>query len=439
MVPGLEALGAWCRSKKLFRAEDQTAEAILEIDANHAGARKTLRYQRTKTGTWRRKGRHRPRKDRNKEALADLPDARRRHLGGVPERLWRLLRTYDTVLPPHERTRTLRLLVALDPEHRSYREAHGEVEREGRWILAETWRRKRRTGQLRLLQARARKLAPETRDEGPTETEKALGVPFTHGVSTDDVRAVTTGAAKQAVEVVVACHRAQHIFARVFETDVTMAGFVVYVLTREGETDKLIDGLSIPDAEKAFLRRLGGFWLPDRSELAVGPVEKARRLDGVVRQGLNVLVRRAFGRVYDQAALNQGLGLYLGYLTTGTRLTIFARKTRYAQGDLGAAELAAARNWVAVARGLLASDQLPDLVTIMGTPLSGLTREDLVGAHAFTAYLLEGRAHEARRFYEEVDRLGNVNAASMAVLGGDLKDLDHRLRRWLRETGPTPR
>src|SRR5262245_56736594 len=71
LVKALDGYLEWCQGKSLFATRQKACELVLELEPEHAEARKTLGYTRAKDGTWKAPEKPKPLRDFDQKALAE--------------------------------------------------------------------------------------------------------------------------------------------------------------------------------------------------------------------------------------------------------------------------------------------------------------------------------------------------------------------------------
>ena len=151
----------------------------------------------------------------------------------------------------------------------------------------------------------------------PTET--ALGLKF-QGVSTSELRVLTTGDAEEARHVARALEAAQELFRAVTGAEVSYPeGCRVFLLVRKEDKQAFLERHpKITPELRAWLATLEGAGVPDTGDWAFWEGDAEKRLDGMVRTAFDWLMRAGFQLTVDQAWIHEGLGLYLTHALVGT-------------------------------------------------------------------------------------------------------------------------
>ena len=77
VVGDLEDLADWCSKNGLAGERDRIYESILQLDPDHARARKGLRYERDKEGAWVRKRSYRAPRNRSQKTWPEFEQDRK--------------------------------------------------------------------------------------------------------------------------------------------------------------------------------------------------------------------------------------------------------------------------------------------------------------------------------------------------------------------------
>ena len=134
VVGDLEDLAGWCAKSRLLGERDRLYASILELDPDHARARKQLKYTRDEQGTWIRKRTYRAPKNSSRKAWPEYE----RRMGEIRERFASNVRATIDKSSARDRERALLALRVVDPGNDWAREQLGEVRMDGEWRLKET-------------------------------------------------------------------------------------------------------------------------------------------------------------------------------------------------------------------------------------------------------------------------------------------------------------
>lgn len=430
---------AWCQEQQLFGARHAALRAVLEVDPDHAEARRELGYRRAKDGTWTPPRSPRTPKDRNDAAQAEA--AVRLGELGLPlrETLLGLLERHESDLDAAKRRAAIQRVLVLMPDDGVLRTHVGESFDRGAWVLDETVRARRTRLALR---ARIRELSadPGTRATKtlPTERELALGA-FKEAWETRELRVLTTDDARHAQRVATALTVARPLIEALFVTEARFhEDATVFLLpTPEAGRAFLARHPALDDAQRAAYGALEGSGIEGTGDIAAWADLASRRMDSAVRLGLAWLFYDAHEVWLKHGMLFEGLGLYLTRELIGTRLTWFVQPSQYERSAedlaLRAHLLASGTNWMNGAHALLAQPTSPKLPFLVGKETGEMTVEDMLVAYVAAAYLLEGWPAELPGLLHDIGKGGSPHDVFEAHLGYTIQELDVRMRRWLGE------
>jgi hypothetical protein len=327
------------------------------------------------------------------------------------------------------------------PDDVRFRAANREVRQGDTWVLEETVRTADGRAALRGHAAAARAQASRPQQDGLTDFERALGLRWVAAVRTPGTRVVASTEQGEAMTTALSCDIAADLVRRTFRSEAQLPrGFTVYLLAGDDEARGFAARHpSFDDAARKRLERLSGMWVPGRKDLLEYASTSARRIDGAVRQSTNHLLNQMFS-ARDHAWVQEGLGIYLSHMVTGTRLTFFVKESRYGHDtQRGERSLSDTSDWLHEARVRL-DDTPVDLDLLLFRELNVMTRLDALYANALAAYLLETRPQAAHDLFLRLGAGTSVPQAVEQALDTDVRGLEHRFVRWLRETGrPGPR
>jgi hypothetical protein len=434
LVKRLEVLADWCNSKELFQERDRVWHSILALDASNAAARKGLRYARNPDGSWQEPA-PREAKNRNAKALEELPAKRAAATEAFRETLLSLLAKEPETSPLRHTAYTE--ILAVDPDDRVVRGLRGEKDLDGKWVLEETWRAKKRRAEIKEFAKAAMASAAKIERLEPSANEKEFGVRWTSMLKSDGVRVLSTGDEAEARRTAELVQAAGPFFRAVFVCDTPhQESWTANILTRPGEQDLFLDrfpGMA-PDF-RAFLKNVVGCRFPGQPCIAYWDKEPARRLDGSARQTINDFLNRTFGLTMNHGWAWEGFGLYLTREITGTRFTWFIQPAPGGKYNAMRARLMSPdANWMNEALTLFGSNEHPKLAALLENDVNKMGIEDMLCAYALAAYLLEGRPEEAPEILREIGLIKQTTAQAIQnVLHMDASQVEERLHRWLTE------
>ena len=468
----LEALADWCTKKKLYGKRDEVYERLLTFDPEHKKARKKLRYDKTPDQGWVQHPRYkRPRNLAKKgqaeadEKLAAIMDA---HVGkqvalakkaaSIADLLWArsLLAGLHSTWPgrddiaPAERDVALRYHAAtrekgllkemLETEgwlRERYgtdllvRDALGEVEREGLWLLAESARTLDAVAGLDAVLAEARKATPK--ESEPTKTEAKIELPWSQAVATKHVRVAGTAKAEHLAKVAVACEAAGALFAKALGTKPAWrADLTIYLFAKKGERETFLAGFPVVDNPTIKHQDKLDLVYADGQALAVRNLLARGQLDLAVNEVLNMMVSDTFlGHETPLAWHAEGISRYLAWKLTNTRMAI-AVSNKYAGDKQDRAVPDADSPWLPHVRKRLEAKPA-GLQLLLGKGTDAFSARDALVSYGFAIYLIEGYDGLAGSFVKEHWTSKDVDRACRDLLATPRVVVEHRMKRWLDE------
>ncbi|MEW6074509.1 MAG: hypothetical protein AB1726_18180 [Planctomycetota bacterium] len=441
LVGGLEKHAAWCEAARLFAARDEAFREIVAIAPEHEKARRGLGHRRDADGNWKDPDPDRPParnfdRSKLKEAAERLAAARRPY----SDCLHAFLAAHASELSAAQLRGLVAEILARDPADARAHALLGHVELDGAWVLAETAAARARRRELGELVRGLAAAAPAPSEATPSARDARIGLEWSAVVATPRFRALGTVGRDEAVQALRALHVAEGYCAGALGTRARLAdGLTVYLLGDPVEKVALIEGHPDPTPEdRAYLMTLDGAGIPGSSDIAYWAKSEARRVDGVVRVALGVLLTSGFEiSPYDHAWVYEGFGLYMTYEILRTRLNWFA----LAAHDLPAEEEQALRSrlirpetpWMQEAYDLLRRTEAPALPGILKKDLNSLTAVDLVLSYALSAFLIEAHPGETPAILGAIGGGKDSTLVLQEALGMDLAALEARLETWLQE------
>src|SRR5262245_7352331 len=158
LVKELEGYVAWCQGKSLFLERQKACGLLLELDPEHAEARKALGYTRAKDGTWAAPEKPKTVRDHDRKALEEAGGRWREATAGYVAAMVGLLEA--GTLSAEDKEAAAREALRVEPENEHVHVLLGEVKGEKGWVLPETPRAKERREELRNAVREAHEGAP---------------------------------------------------------------------------------------------------------------------------------------------------------------------------------------------------------------------------------------------------------------------------------------
>ena len=440
LVDVLAEHARWCGSKKLFGERARLCRLILELDADHGPARKTLGFRRGNRGTWKPPEKVKTHADRD---ASRLPEARARLATAVrpaTERLIALLERPDT--SAEQRSTLEEYVLRVDPENPRVRAARGEVAAEGRWVLKETADALERRRALDALVQRvaAEGAAPDVVE--PSAKEAGLGLGF-EAVATASARVLATSGRGEADAVAQLLDVSLGVWEATLGQDPYLPeGCTIYLLSAD-EKQAFLDGHAALSAEaRHTLSQLDGSGVPGTADWVYWTEDEEQRAAGILRLAIDWYGIESFGLSAQQGWALEGLGLYFGDALLGRPVSWYAKHARAADEEEGFArrERLTSGNvdWLVEAHGVLTSDAAPALADVLAKAAGELTLEELCCAAALAAFLMEAHRDDAPVVLRKVQDGASAAAALEAALGLAPEALQARLQRWVGERAALP-
>ncbi len=468
----LSALAAWCQKKKLYGTRDEILEQLLEFDAGDEAARKRLKYKRDDAGGWVRNPKYkRPRnlaKGGLEEAQTRLAATLGAHWDGVEalcaqaesitDLLWAMstLQALASRFPEREglteRQRVLaqryfdatraRGLVKemaatadwLRQHHGTslaVREALGEVERDGLWVMGETARTLDGRAGLDTALAAAKKA--ETTASAATKLEGKIKLPWVEAAATTHGRVAGTATAEHLAAVAKACEAAGTLFEQALRTaPAWRSGLTFYLFSKKGERATFLAGFPIVENPTLAMKDKLDLVYADGQTLLVRAILAKAQADLAVNEVLNVMLSDTFLKSETPRAWHsEGISRYLAWKITGTRYSINVSGS-YAGSTKDRHVPDTAAKWLAQARTHLRKAPA-GLQLLLGKGTDTFNARDALVAYAFSIYLIEGHDGLAGEFLKLHHKTKDVDRACREILGMPRVVVEHRLLRWLDE------
>jgi len=443
-VADLAELAAWCHKGKLFRTRNETYAVLLQLDPDHAAARKRLRYKKDKDGGWTRSGRYKH--PRNLErAGPELLERRDAVAERFADAVLAFLERSDLDVPAALRARALWIAARVSPERKDIRRLNGEIETaEGTWILAETLSARTRRRALADAAAEALTSAPAAKTARPTSEENSLGLRWTDILTSPHLRVMGTIDRDELEQAIAVTEASLAVFETAFGVAAPrIRGYTMYLLKdRDEQKTLLAKHGTATEAYRERASKLASSWLPKTRTLFIRAPTRKGRIEWCARQTFGRSLRAQFGADARKGWIYEGFGLYLDHLVTGRRQTLFVRRTKYEEGDERRRETdlwdrlkAEDSDWRAEARALVAGPRKPDLLLLLGKDVNSMNTEDLLYAYVIAAWCLEGRPRETAGLLGALCKKKLPPADALRTkLGLDPDLLEARVIRWLEET-----
>jgi hypothetical protein len=432
LVPDLEKLATWCASVGLNRERDRTYANILELQADHALARKALMYSRQPDGSWTQSSSYKEPKNPSDKQLPAYREKCAAIARPFVTRVSEAIEKEKDSTPPKTRESRLRELLWFDPDHAGVRAALGETKRDSDWVLVETVTAVKRRDELAKL-AKALVEAPVAFE--PAETtpfEDAVGVTWLWKKKAPHLRLIGTVPEKEADRTLKLCEAAvQFTLTSLGIEGGTMPNFTIVAC------DKPEHGLALarasPDMTDEQRKELGEFHsylLQSCIFVSWDDVSAERVRESVARTAGSTL--SASASVYEiQGAAFEGGMIYVANRVLGTCRPFFATLAA-GEEELSRAMWNPKTDWLKQAAKLVESGKAPPLKDLLTKSCFQMSLRESLFSYAFMAFLIEGCPDRAAKFLRVMGRLAPDELAH-EVFGVDAAALDQRFCRWLRE------
>jgi len=441
----LVKLAEWCKGKKLYRSRLDVYRKILELDPDHAIARRKLRFVKGKDGKWERLRPLPETRDRKPQYYEELA-AKRKRIGAMyAAPLLALVKKSGATTPDATRERVLREIYLLDPDHKGARAANGEVHDGKRWVLRET-----QTAAVRrlVLRTKVRELLgelPVGKKVEPTEEEKAYGVDWKASLQGTTWRLLYAADAFEAPGCLRVADATDGVFEAVFGIGtVHLAGRRILMMDDAAKYEKVIT--AAPHMTKEYLeyvKQLSSCWLPRSRTCVSNKPFPDWRMEICARQPFGLMLDEYFEVAPRHGWVWDGVGLYLTHALTGFRRSTFVRVTRYAEDEKNKPEqrlwgelLPTNADWFAIAAQRIENGKTPDWKLMLSKDVNQMEVNDLLFSFVLAAYLVEAQADHLPGILKEVGENKASADVLQAMLGMRLSRLEQRVYRWVREHGP---
>lgn len=441
VVAELEGYAEWCSASRLAADRAAALEAILHFDPAHEDAHRGLKHVKQRDGSWAPPAKKPDAKNANKSLEAESRERLRVIATSLLDAGGELLRADDDAAKRAGwQAKLVADVLAIDADHEAARKLGGEARREQEWVLSETVAAKLQRAALKERVERAVAAVPAPAPIEPGARETALGIAWSHSVSTPRLRVFTDSTLAEAQRVAVMCTAAMEVYSELvgFKSDLT-GDYSIYILAASASRDAFVaqwPGWS--DAERAQVKTWAGCGVPGDIHQARWDKDEAHRLDGAVRHTLGLLTLRELGFDHQRCAWAwEGLGIYLTRELVGTRYTWYS--TAPASADVETKDLLgrlmlADVNWINEYYQRAKRGRAPTLAKLCATKIDKFGVDDILASYSLAAYLIEGRVGELPAVLKAIAASDDGGAGALAALfEGDLPSGDARLVRWLSE------
>ncbi len=438
LVEGLESYAEWCRGRHLFLERKRVLEQLLEFEPGHGAALRALGYTKDAAGKWVPPKKPKEFKDHDPEALTEAPPRYARAVEPYVAFMSALLEEQgEQAFSAEERKAIVAEVLVVDPDNARLRAERGEIQWNGRWVLAETAAANVRRDELQRCIQTASAEVKETGRVDPTQREVSWPLDWTAVVATEEARFLGTVAEEELLRVAKALHVACVLFREAFRRDASLPKNTSVFLLRGAEERELFLGAhpSLAAADREELSGLAGTWIHGANDMAYWAELEETRIDGVLRLALARLLGDAFGLSLEHAWIHEGFGLYLTEAVLGTRLTWFSGPKETTEMYT---RLLVSSDWMKEAATVLALAERPRFELLAKKKLHELDSADVLYAYVLGAYWIEGRSGEVARLLRRIGTGREACAALDEIAFLQAAELDERALQWVEELGSVP-
>lgn len=435
-VQALEGHVAWCTGKSMFLAREQALLQLLELEPDHAEARRLLGHTREKDGSWKPPAKPRPPKDFDKKLVAEAETRLAATHGPYVERLVGLLEAGS--LEAAARERAAAEVLRFEPDEPRVRALRGELRDGERWVLPETLAARARREELRALVKQAFADGLPAEEVPLTERERAFGKKW-NAIAAGKLRVVGSVPREELVLCATALQALERFAQGVFGSKYALpAGMTVFLLgDAQQKSDFIEKHPSIAPEARAYYQALEGCGVQGTADFAFWTGDAQRRIDGVVRLALGYWLSGAFELRAEHGWLYEGFGLFLTRSLVRSRLTWLAQpsKTLPSAEDMVLRQklLEPESNWLDEARKVMQAGHTTPLAELSRKGASELTTEDVLFAYTLASYLLEARPELVAPLCTRVGRGVSPTQALAEALALEPAAIPARLLRWMEE------
>jgi hypothetical protein len=434
LVSQLESLATWCDGSKLAGERDRTFRLILTFEPDHARARAGLKYKRANAKSpWVQAADYREPPDWNKGLLAEA--AKRR--GDVAKKwLEAGRRSLDDASGPKAaaaREYYLETAIDLAPDEAEFRAARGDVQRDGRWLLAETVEGEKRRRELQ----EAVKRAAGTSQNGLMDPDRIFNKNWKSAATAGKFNVYGRVAQKETESV------AHHMeVTRAFVSGLLGAGggepAPTHVILFNNREDARA-WIATKDQHKKHWPKIdavSALWLNDTTYIAYWSSPLLRASGPVKSVTANEISMRFHGR--NRGWVHEGLAQRLCWHLLGRHGpgTVDVSGTNQLDADDEASETPLPNDVdrLGPAAATLQRDPGRRMRALLTMNLNAIRLPDSLVAYALASYLLEARPESLRPFLEASMKHDDADTICDQALGVDAETLAWRVRRYAMES-----
>ena len=433
LLSSLRSLLKWSANKRISGFRHVLYGRVLTLKPNDRSARRALGYTREGSGRWKR--------DPDYTAPKNW-DLRRVKEG--EQRLEKLYTAYrDKVVAAMEacddldsgrRSRIVDRVLELYPEDTTLREARGEIEYDGRWVLPETIdaieRREEIAEHVSQLWKRAQnkiRRDREEQDRGWTAAYKLEGRDIVGMVSDREVRT-------SILYLVVGYKAMSDVLDMELKGD-KIIGPTSAILLPDRKSARVVARLNnYGKKTRTQMEVVSGLYLEDGKTVMLYGRDATKRMLGPLSYAIGAHISVRFNWP-ERGWLREGLRQRLIYLVSGKHGAhqISMRATEQYTGDDDTVLPDDPDEWLEAAAQLLYEKGEARVARVLTARLNAMTSADVLVAYGLAAYLIEARPDLAFDFMLATTKGHNVAAIVKKHLGADLTTVVDRLRVWLKQ------
>ena len=427
VVRALEEIAAWAVDHRLIGARHRTLRRILEFAPEHAAARASLEFTRTKRdGTWTQSKTYREPADWNKDALPEYESrltaafkAYRNDAMGAIELAGDAAGARRGVV--------LDQLAALLPDDEVVRKARREVRLGAGWVMEETARALTRRAELKALASAAIR-AIKTPVVDATWVAKGWKSAF----RSKDVLCLGTHDESTCRRTIELCQAYLQFFSTLFGPKFDHAAPTLIVLLRSrNEAKGFMKGR---EEEAQFLApegvNLSSNWINYGGGLVVWIDDPRLAIETVVVQIVGLFLEGQF-QPSERGWIEEGIGRTISWNYAEIYGPSFAHlEQTHGKGDGDDAVALPTGDWMPVARDALRTLPVHRFAALLTMRMTAMRALDEVVAYALGSYLMEGRQDKAKAFIEASVASDDAEKVVRSTLGMSVEELLGRVRRW---------
>ncbi len=433
LVERLETLATWCDGSRIAGERDRVFRLILAFDPDHVRARQGLRYARAGRGKpWVQSSEYREPPDWDKGNLKEAARRRGEAARAFLDRALAALSAAGPDVPPGRREEAVETAIDVAPDDGEIRRGRGDVERDGRWSLAETVDAAKRRAEISASVHAAEVAAPPVRTD-----ERAIADGWPAAVATESFRALGRVDREECRRTVLC----PEVGRRFLAAPLGASGQkpwprITYLYEDREAAKKFVAKVPTWSDFAREMDEVGGGALPDGSYISYFG-DAARRTSAPFASWAEREIDRLFPA--RRAWITQGLSQLLCWRAFRLHAphTVSVEGTDHPQDIDAESEIPlpeSTEDWMPAAAAVLARDPARRVRSLLTMDFNAFRSGDLLAAYALASYLFEGRFESLKPFLQAVAESDDPDAMCRTGLGADADVLAWRLRRFAIET-----